>query len=179
MRGHSCLPVLRRTRPASFLGRDAGRAEPDASTLALVYPSYRDLRHKKRDSSRVPPPFQFPACHSREPTRFRRDIVIQEKVRRAATRWPTRARVRWLRQPATRRWAIDRRGVATRASVARDFVTQIRDSVTWDNCPSAVEPISFAALLDGDQRLARCWREPRCARTRPVRLSQARRVERP
>ena len=45
----------------------------------------------------------------------------------------------------------------------------IRDSVTLDNCPSAVEPLSFVSLLDGHRQLAGCGQEGD-ARIRPVRF---------
>src|SRR5262245_27407771 len=44
----------------------------------------------------------------------------------------------------------------------------VRDSVTLDNCPSAVEPLSFGPLLDGHRQLAGCCQEGD-ARIRPVR----------
>jgi hypothetical protein len=64
-----------------------------------------------------------------------------------------------------------------RSSGASDLLPMpIRDSVTLDNCPSAVEPVSFEPLLDGHRQLAGCCQEGD-ARIRPVRFPQVPRLD--
>ena len=111
------------------------------------------------------------ACRSRRGEGGCRDIVIQEKCDRAATGWPTRARAHAAPPgPANSKSghhsADDQPPRQRREEL---LPAPIRDSVTLDNCPSAVEPLSFVSLLDGHRQLAGCGQEGD-ARIRPVRF---------
>jgi hypothetical protein len=129
--------------------------EPNRVRTAYTFlvPTCGDLRHKKLECSPFPLRSSLcPAPHGE--ARGCRDIVIQEKCDRAPTSWPTRARA----QPAPpwRRMTSFGGRPNPRGSGASDLLpVPIRDSMTLDNCPSAVEPLSFVPLLDGHPQLMR------------------------
>lgn len=75
-------------------------------------------------------------------------------------------RPQWLVDPPDRvsarrpeRGKVGCRGGQSTPAPRTILSINIRDSVTWDNCRSAGQPLSFASPLDGDQRLAGAWQE--------------------